>query len=289
MTGDQPEAQPAPSPEEKKTEAEGTGDGMAVANRPTLPKIRTVQVPLPSGASGRIRQLTVTDLDRMLDPMLARSGQQLMAIVEDVWQQTEDPGPYTLDGGGRMPWGNVAQVDIMAIIVGMRQASMGDDYNFQASCPHPGCGTPIDWVIKCSELVYAPMTKEARQSIASGEGMIFTFPQAEVQCWHHVLTCTEANRIGAPGHGRKQEWNVDALCTRIDKIDGVGDQDRRYWLRHLAVDDHIAFGNEVDRLEGGHELDFEIECQKCSGAVDVGISKSPDFLLGARRKRRARP
>ena len=128
------------------------------------------------------------------------------------------------------------------------------------------------------------MHQDGIRSIDSGEEMKFTLPLDGREILHHVLTTTEANKIGLPGVGvQKKEWVVAALDTRISEIQGVPGNDKRWWLRQLGSEDQDAIIDEIDRLEGGHVLDFPIDCASCTGEVMIRISDTKDFLLGGRR------
>lgn len=280
---------PAPPPEtEPRTEARPepprTLGGIPVASRPEPPRLRHDDRVLPSGLHVGIRMFVAGDFDRMLNEERRPSKAGPITILQECVTEIKDPGPYQLSERGGLDWTKVAQVDVMSLVVWLRRLSRGNEYDFTAKCPHQGCGKPIHWTIECDELEYSEMHPEGIRSIESGEEMKFTLPLDGREILHHILTTAEANKIGLPGVGaQKKEWVVAALDTRISEIQGVPGNDKRWWLRQLGSEDQDAIIDEIDRLEGGHVLDFPIDCGNCTGEVMIKISDTKDFLVGGRR------
>lgn len=266
------------------TEPPKTIGGVPVATRPEPPRLRHDQRVLPSGLHVDIRMFVAADFDRMLAEQRRPSKAGTIGILQECVTEIKDPGPYVIDGRGGIDWAKVAQADAMSLIIWLRRLSRGNDYNFTAKCPHQGCGEPIHWSVECDQLEYREMHSEAIRSIETEQPMTFTLPFDGREILHHVLTTMEANKIGVPGVGvAKKEWIVAALNTRIDEIQGVPQPDKRWWLRQLGSEDQDSIIDEIDRMEGGHVMDFPIDCGSCGGEVQIKISDSKDFLQGGRR------
>lgn len=280
---ERPQATPAPVP------AAPLREEARQSREFTPPVLRTTQVTCPSGLTGKIQQMDVDAIDALLDPMLNRSGQNVVKVVQICWIETTDPGPYGLGPNGKILWGNVAQPDLMKVLVEIRRITLGDEYIFRLKCPLKTCHHQIEWGIEISTLTENPMTAEAIASIQSGDQMPFTLPQTGVKVWHHVLTTADAIDVGTPFQSTDQKgWTRKALAKRINVIEGVHTQDKSRWIRGMPYPDQLDFIDEVDRLEGGLDLVFDIECPKCDQEIKVSLAAAQDFLLERSRTKKGK-
>jgi len=247
----------------------------------TFPRLRVEEITLISGLRGRIRQMTAADQSRFVDPMLIRSRRSVDSVLQECWVETLDTGPYQFPDG-RVDWMKVSRVDRGHYFIQLRQVSLGDEFDFNAQCSSPICGSAIAWQVKCSELPVRPMQPEAIQSIRSGEALVFTFPFDGRTCRHHIMRGSDEAFLASRGDQKGQV--VDVLTVRIDDIDGVHSNDKRRWLERLSVLDQNAFLDEVERLEGGVDLAFPVECPKCGKEVFVSIMLDAPFFLGGSRQ-----
>lgn len=253
------------------------------------PPLRTSPITCPSGLSGTIQQMSVDALDALLDASLNRSGQNVVRVVELCWIETKNPGPYRMGPAGKIDWQQVAQTDMMKALVDIRRITLGDGYTFNIKCPSKLCAHKIEWEIEIHKLEERPMADEAIAAIQSREPMEYLLPQTQVKLWHHVLTTLDAITVGAPFQSADQKgWTKKALAQRINKIDGVHDQDKSRWIKHIPLPDQLDFVDEVDRLEGGLNLVFEFECPRCDQEIKISLAGAQDFLLERSRTKKAK-
>jgi hypothetical protein len=79
----------------------------------------------PSGLTGRIRGMKVSEERVLADKRLARDGGQLDALLAACWEEMLDPGPYTLDASGPVPRGKVLQGDRFLALLQIRALTYG--------------------------------------------------------------------------------------------------------------------------------------------------------------------
>lgn len=278
---DQDPAAPTPKPPDPSPSGHRQADVLE------MPKHDEATVTCPSGLKVRVEEMDIDTMDTLMDPALARSGQTVTRVVEVCTLGVEDPGPYTLQPNGKLNWNNVAQVDLMKVLVEIRRITLGDGYDFSLKCPQKVCGNQFTWGLEIPELEERPMQPEGIASIQTGEPMQFHLPKTNRLLYHTILTTIEAVAIGAPFQSAdEKQWNRKAIAKRVKAIDRVPDQDKSRWLGRVPRLDHLDLTDEIDRLEGGLELGFEIYCPKCETSIKVSLANANDFLLERSRTKR---
>lgn len=98
----------------------------------------------PSGLSGRIRGMKVREERILADRKLAKYGGQVDELLAACWQETLDPGPYSLAEGAKLDPSKILQGDRFFALLMVRTLTYGPDYAFGASCRNDNCRAHIE-------------------------------------------------------------------------------------------------------------------------------------------------
>lgn len=130
-----------------------------------------MEVTCPSGLRGNIRKAKVRDID---DLHSAPSGGNNVAayckLLQACWQQTLDKGPYRWDGEPDViPWNQVVSGDLFYMLIALRRALHGGDYDYRVTCKE--CNAkPFKWRVNLDkDLDERPMSDEVKEVLSRPE------------------------------------------------------------------------------------------------------------------------
>ena len=246
----------------------------------------------PSGLSGRIRGMKVREERVLADRKLAKNGGQIDELLGACWEETLEPGPYTLDEGGKLDWGKVLQGDRFYALLMVRALTYGADYAFGVGCRNDACRARIEWELDLTKLPVRPLSAESRAAFMGGNRFEAKLPDAGRKLRFKLLTGEDERRLPALQRSAPDRVLSGVLGYRVLDIDGVEPRAKRQFLEDLSMRDADFLVDEFDRVDCGVDTTIEIECPECLATQDVDLPFDKGFFLPgrdrtARRKARS--
>ncbi len=235
----------------------------------------------PSGLTGSIRGLKVREERFLSDRALAKAGTIVDELLRACWEETQDPGPYTFDGG-KVAWGKVLQGDRFYALMEVRALTYGPEYAFAVTCREATCRARIEWEIDLHDLVVRPLSDASRAAFVGGNRFETQLPDAGRRVQFRLFSGDDERRLPAIRKQAGDRALSAMLAFRIVEIDGVDDRDRRRFVEDLSMRDADFLVDEFDRVDCGVETSIEIECPDCFARQDVQLPFDQTFFMPAR-------
>ena len=243
----------------------------------------TLEITCPSGLSGEVRIFTVREYNILADRRNSQRTLWTDKILQNCWLRTIDAGPYELGEAG-LDWSNVLQGDRFYILLQLRVASLGDDYDFSVSCQQ--CGEQIAWHLSLQDLPIRKLTGESLERFKGGNRFECTLPGCGKKVTFRLAVGGDEKRFSKLRKGNPESlWSV-SLLQRIVEIDGVSN--KRAFVDELSISDAEFLRQEFDVVDCGVDTTIEIECPSCYAVQLVDLPFGPQFLLPDRKKRCSR-
>ncbi len=175
----------------------------------------------PSGLSGRIRGMKVREERVLADRKLAKSGGQMDELLGSCWEETLDPGPYSLSEGGKLDWGKVLQGDRFFALLMVRALTYGPEYAFGVGCRNDACRARIDWELDLTKLPVREFSEESRAAFIGGNRFETTLPDAGKRVRFRLLRGEDERKLPALQRAAPDRLLSAVLAYRVLDIDGV--------------------------------------------------------------------
>jgi len=254
----------------------------------------TAEIVCPSGLSGVIRKVKLSDLNLLTNRTVAREpGPSIeFEICKRLWLETSDHGPYVFNGP-MPPWAtDVLQGDRFFTIMQARMLTRGNDYEFDVQCDSSACREQFRWGLDLSKLPTAALSAEAKAPFMDGNKFWTTQPDGTVVGWS-LPTGSVQTRIDkfVKQYGRDLSVIYAARVNFLERVDGSKVEDFFAYFADQDADNNFDFlVHEMTRLDCGVETGITVECPTCGKKQDVDVGFGGDFFLSeATRKRRERP
>lgn len=250
----------------------------------------SIQIVLPSGLAGEIRNMKAKELSHIASPTNGKAPKifgkkkgakapmkkhQLDPIFEGCWLSTSDPGPYTFRNSnvaGQPPgidWGKVVIADRFAALMAIRQLTWGN-YEFKVRCPSPICEYAkkfFIWEIDLTDLQVKPLPDASIEKIKAGD-LLFPITIGGKACLFSLITGeTEANRPEFHPDLPDEQKMLAQVASRLIKIEGqdVDPSDAAVldWVGDLDAPDLVQASTDMDAVDGGVETRTLISCPGC--------------------------
>jgi hypothetical protein len=237
-----------------------------------------MQIVCPSGLTGEIRGMRVSEEALLTDKHLNRSGRLMTALFEACWCGTIDPGPYRMQG--KPDFTQIASVDRTFLFLQIRIASYGSAYTFETKCNN--CEAVFAWEIELEDFVTGsrPMKPEGRDQIAKAELLETQLPCSGSKVrWRVGIGADEEFVARLDKKEREQQAGSYSLARNILDFDG-----KTNWgdiitsVSELPLRDGDVLRDLIDEVEGGPKLLFPIECNKCGSLQLTMLPFGPSFL-----------
>lgn len=237
----------------------------------------TREVTCPSGLTGTVRGLSVSEAEVLTDRRLVHEGLVPDKVLGTAWESTSDPGPYDVKEDGAVNWDNVLVCDRFFALMMVRVATYGPEYEFKVGCQ--GCKSSIQWALNLEELPTRKMPDDALEVFkrdnrhrvsVGGHTVIF-----------QLLNGAKERKAQKALRGSKNRL-VTALAQRI--IDIEGEKNKMLWIRNLPMQDAVDLINSFDDHDGGVETAVDIICPECGMVQGVALPfDRPEFWLPLKR------
>ncbi len=222
----------------------------------------------PSGLSGTVRGLTVSEAEVLTDRKLIHEGTVNNAILNKAWESTDNPGPYSFVGD-KPDWDQVLIADSFYAFLMVRVATYGPEYDFKVGCR--GCSESISWSLKLDELPKKELPEETLEAFKSGQLLTAEMNGRRVR--FQLLNGAKQRKMQKALRSAKNQLLV-SLAQRIVEVEG--EKNKMLWLRNLPMGKATSFLNVLDEQDGGIETNIEVICPSC------GMVESVELPFGRR-------
>ncbi len=256
----------------------------------------SVEITLPTGLSGSIRELGVIEENLLSDPKLARTGKNLHKVLENCWLETLDPGIYNF---GDKPFDvlQLLQGDSMVYLIKLRIETYGPEFVFDVNCPH--CGQKIPWELDLNEFLEVQtkeLPEESARIIKEENGMFETvLPRSEKKVTFRLMNLRDEMRFPHLRRQSSDKLSSTLLDLSINAIDGV--ENKKAFLGLLpypknhegeklvcSSSDAQWIREEMEEVNCGLMTQFDVECMQ-HGEVPVELPFRDNFFLPKRHRR----
>jgi hypothetical protein len=246
-----------------------------------------LDVVCPSGLAGRIRGWKTKEANILANRKNARAGLSFDSILQSCWLSTTDQGIYTFEG--KPDWRDVLLCDRFWVLLRMRAATYGDEYEFDVQCQDRQiCGKKIPWECNLSELPFSRLPEESREKIRAGDnrfGAQVMIGDESHTIYFHLQTGKHERKAAKLVEGQDTRLVVAALAARIDEVEGVPKGGLVHFLDELDMGDLMRLLDEFDAADGGVDTTIEIECPHCGLLQDVELPFDRGFFMPRRHRR----
>lgn len=239
------------------------------------------EVTCPSGLRGSLRGMKVKDEQLFADRKLVKAGKVISSLLDACWVETQDPGPYKMANKARPDWDSVLSADRTFLLIQLRIASYGPNYDFRVTCG--SCRHHFLWKVDLSKFEVVPVSEPGRQHVKTSEPLLVNLPDGRtVKC--RLLTGSDEEFFGSLGAKDEAKTLTYHLARRIVEIDG-----QKHWrevlqiVEELEAKDADFLWNVTDDLEGGIDTQFDIECPSCFHPQQVILPFESGFFSTRKR------
>lgn len=237
----------------------------------------STHVVCPSGLSGIIRGLKVSEERILADRELVRNGGQVDALLAACWLETTNHGPYSASDGP-VDWSKVLVGDRFYTLLQVRAATYGPEYAFAVHCQSDACRSRIDWEVSLCDLPTRTLSESSRAALAAGNRFETQLLDGR-RVWFKLLTGADERRLPKLRRQSPDRLLSTVLALRIHEVEGVRTQDNRRFFEDLSMREANALLRAFDEMDCGVETGITIECSECSHVQDVDLPLGPGFLM----------
>ena len=219
----------------------------------------------------------------LADRQLAKSGQQMNALLAACWQETLDPGPYTF-GHAAPDWDAVLQGDRFFILLKVRTLTYGETYDFSVDCSSEQCGRRIAWSLSLDDLPVRELPGASRAALAANTPLQATLPGCGKQVNFRLGTGAHERQLAALRERQPHRVLSAKLAQRIVEVEGIAPGDTRAFLEDLSMRDANFLLSHFETVDCGVETAIEIECPHCLRVQDLDLPLEAGFLWPSKQK-----
>jgi len=234
----------------------------------------------PSGLVVRVRKVKVAQLKLLSDRRSVTSGAVYEEFLRYGASEVVDRGPYP--DSAEFDWRRALLGDRFRALIGVRVATHGHDFSFDAKCSE--CGEPIKWTLDLRELVSrdypkatidAWLARKPLETTLGGRRVTYAPMTGEEE--QRVRGALEKLKNGTAGRPRQAgDQMTDTLFVRLN-VEGVDKRDLRDWLDDVDGDELARMQDVMDRQSGGVETRIYVEC----GELNCGAKVLVEIPFGA--------
>lgn len=232
----------------------------------TRPKIR--EVTCPSGLKGVIRKLKVSEENLLANPRKARDGAQMNAVLAAIWEETIDPGPYTIENG-KPDFGKILMGDQMHLILQMRILTFTKDFPFDFICRNELCKALNKHDADLETLEVQLLPEESRTAFQDGNRFTTTVNGRKVV---FKLLLADATKHFAMVRKRSEDQlSMEAIRAQIVEVEGLKPREIPEWINDLYSDDAADLRELFERSGCGVHTNVQIPCTECGNINDIEL------------------
>lgn len=248
----------------------------------------------PSALRGTVRNLKGKEANVLADQVKARKLTTFDHILESCFEALDDPGKLgdlyitrtSDDAPPKINWDRVLLGDRFAVLMQIRIATYGSEYNFKHKCE--SCGESFEWEVDLvKDLRMQSYSPETIEKYKNGNRFDAELPDGKL--FHFkLLTGEDEKRAAKRAKQKKDEAVTVALSERILSIDGVGDDKVaiRSYLEDLDIEDIYEAIDTIDEQDGGYVTDINVDCEHCGAENLVRLPFGGDFWISRKNRRK---
>lgn len=228
-----------------------------------------------------MRSLKGKDIDKLRDRRKAASGEALMSVLDDATVSILEKSIYS-----KLPnftWHDVLIGDSTRATIALRQATSGDEYNFNVRCGDRSCRQPIRWTLNLSELEVRKLPPASAETFLNGN--IFEATLAGTKLRYRLntgrsrtLALKYAQILDSRSRDKEDESHENralfSLASKIISVDGVDNV--LEWLEEQYLDDITKLVTTIDASDCGVETSVLVVC---SGKNGCGMKQEVELPL----------
>lgn len=239
----------------------------------------------PSGLRIRMRGIKGIDLDGLRDKRKVANGEAIGDLLTNCTIEVLERAIYS-----KLPnfhWADVLIGDRMKAVIGLREVSAGDVFDFRTRCRDSNCREMIDWTLNLSELPVKELTPEAAEVFLNGNSFETSIEETTVRFKlntgrDQARIIKMAAQMDAQAEARRRDGAalpaegraVLGVYSRIISVTGVDNVMK--WLLGLDLADISALVKSMDRVDCGIDTTIEVIC---SGPDGCGLKQAVELPL----------
>lgn len=240
----------------------------------------TTIITCPSGLSGKVRGLKVSEQRIFTDKKLAKNGQQFSELLKACWLETLDPGPY----GEGFSLDDALVGDRFFALLQIRKLTYGPDIELKLRCPVAKCEHSFVWEVGVDALPVKALPEKSRARIAAKTPFPFVLPDAGVPIEFQLLTGRHEIELERAKR-RDSDPLTEVLLKRIVSITGVDPKAHRAFIDDLGLGDVAALRDAVEEADCGVETSIEAECPECGHIMGLELPLEAILMPKTSKKR----
>lgn len=240
----------------------------------------------PSGMLITVRGLKTKEADVLASSSGSKAiPATLQTILSACCESIDDHGPYK----SPLSWDDVLQGDRTFVLLQIRKATLGSEYEFKTQCPSAGCRHRFDWLINLDDMPVRPLKDSSREKFKAGNRFEGALSDGTKFVYRLPTGADEKRSLKLKSQHKSSLLSL-SLRMRIVEVDGVDPQGMRKFIEEMELRDSNALLEQFDENDCGVETSIEIECPECYHLYDVNLPFDPAFFFPSQqsnRKRRA--
>jgi hypothetical protein len=238
----------------------------------------THRIDCPSGLTFGVRTMAVTELMAAAEAYQANDADAgLTRIINQCWEELEDPGPYKLQTGARPDWNKILDGDVVVATMKMREAALGPMVPMNFTCE--GCGrrqdVPID--VDLRTFTIKPVPENTLKAVREGKPLIATMLDGSKVHYHpnfigqlaRLAVAKKQRQKKLPpaklkGSLRAQPYDfLIKQPTYVEALGGKADDmlARFEWAETMPLPEYYNLQEQMAAAEGGVDLSVDATCQ----------------------------
>lgn len=160
--------------------------------------------------------------------------------------------------------------DRVFLIFCLRRVSLGDELPVRESCPKKGCGANNFYVIDMADLKIKKMLDPRTRVYDT------VLPRSKKKVRFRVSTGKDERVRNKIRSRNKDDATSLVLMMRIESIDQ--EPPTLESIADLGISDRTFLRNKFEEVEGGIDLEVELDCPKCGHDWKRNLELTPDFF-----------
>lgn len=153
----------------------------------------------------------------------------------------------------------------------LRRVSLGDDMPLRQNCPNPKCGASNFYIIDLSELKINKMPDPTKRTYD------VVLPRSKKSVRFRVSTGRDEQLRQKFSVRNKDDMASLVLMMRIELFDD--EPPTLEGLKDLGLSDRNFLRSQFESVEGGIDLEVDLDCPKCGREWKRDLELTPDFFF----------
>lgn len=244
----------------------------------------TVEIECPSGLSGTIRPMRVSDMDVFMDRSLRRKAGAAVEneLAKRVWVETINRGPYAFDGSVP-PWnGDILVGDRFYTVIQSRIAGRGPQYDFDHQCPN--CTDTFPWGISLDDLPILRLSEDSLRNFENGNRFTTDLERANTTVTWSLPTGRVQRRADqlTKRHGKGL---AIIYAARLIDVPNINPGHFVQWMQGLDIGDFEDLVASMENADCGLDTAIEIACEDCGFISREEVALGRNFFMNSKSLR----